>query len=119
MIAEGYTALNRHELPQMPADFVSNDHRRGIAFAAGEMKPYMRATIAVASDIGIHIDIVHRPSALGMVFTHAAYGTSAEGFAAEWREAVLLTVEGGLVNRCEMFDETDVQTALARFDELG
>jgi len=118
VIAEGYRALNRHEIPQLAVDFVSLDHRRGIAFAPGEMVPYMWATFAVASDIRINIDVVHRLSALGMVFTHAAYGTSQDGFTAEWRETALLTVSGGLVNRCEMFDETDVQAALARFEEL-
>ena len=30
----------------------------------------------------------------------------------------LLTVEGDLINRCELFDETDLDAALARFDEL-
>ena len=29
-----------------------------------------------------------------------------------------LTVEGDRVNRCEIFDETDLDAALARFDEL-
>ena len=31
----------------------------------------------------------------------------------------LLTVEGDLINRCEMFDEADLDAALARFDELS
>ena len=31
----------------------------------------------------------------------------------------LLTVEGDLVNRCEIFDEADLDAALARFDELS
>ena len=30
----------------------------------------------------------------------------------------LVTVEGDRLNRCEMFDETDVDAALARFEEL-
>ena len=30
----------------------------------------------------------------------------------------LLTVEGDRINRCEIFDETDLDTALARFEEL-
>ncbi len=31
----------------------------------------------------------------------------------------LLTVEGDLINRCELFDEADLDAALARFDELS
>ncbi len=31
----------------------------------------------------------------------------------------LVTVEGDLFNRCEMFDEADLDAALARFDELA
>ena len=30
-----------------------------------------------------------------------------------------MTVEGDLVNRCEVFDEADLDAALARFDELS
>jgi hypothetical protein len=29
------------------------------------------------------------------------------------------TVEGDLINRCELFDEDDLDAALARFDELS
>ncbi len=62
---------------------------------------------------------MHRLSSLGAVFTHAESGTSQEGFDAEWREVALLTVEGDLINRCELFDEADIDAALARFDELS
>ncbi len=31
----------------------------------------------------------------------------------------LLTVEGDLISRCELFDEADLDAALARFDELS
>ena len=115
---QGYAALNRHEIPRITPDTASIDHRRGIAFAPGEIIPYTRTAFDVASDIKIHIEVVHRLDNFGAVFTHAAYATSHEGFNGEWREIALLTVDGDLVNRCEMFDETDVDTALARFDEL-
>ncbi len=45
-------------------------------------------------------------------------GRSSEGFDAEWREVDLVTVEGDLVKRCEIFDEADLDAALARFEEL-
>ncbi len=31
----------------------------------------------------------------------------------------VLTVEGDLISRCEVFDEADLDAALARFDELS
>ena len=33
-------------------------------------------------------------------------------------EVIILMVDGDLVNRCEIFDEADLDAALARFDEL-
>ena len=62
---------------------------------------------------------MHRLSNLGALVTHAAHGTSQEGFDAEWRMIDLLTVEGELINRCEVFDEADLDAALARFDQLS
>ena len=69
-------------------------------------------------DLSIYIEAVHRLSDLGAVVTHVAHGTSQEGFDAEWRMIDVLTVEGDLINRCEIFDEADLDAALARFDEL-
>ena len=69
-------------------------------------------------DLSIYIEAVHRLSNLGAVVTHVAHGTSQEGFDAEWRMINLLTVEGDLINRCELFDEADLDAALATFDEL-
>ena len=61
---------------------------------------------------------MHRLSDFGAVVTHTAYGTSPEGFDAEWRMIQVLTVEGDLISRCELFDEADLDAALARFEEL-
>ena len=44
----------------------------------------------------------------------SAHGTSQEGFDAEWRGIDFLTVDGDLLNRCEVFDEADLDAALAR-----
>ena len=62
---------------------------------------------------------MHRLSSFGAVVTYTAYGTSTEGFAAEWRMVDLLTVEGDRISRFEFFDEADLDAALARFDELS
>ena len=98
------------------------DHRRGTPFASGEFTTAaMRATSIweIAPDFRINIEAVHRLSSHGAVVTHAAHGTSREGFDAEWRLIELLTVEGDLIGRCEIFDEADIDAALARFDELS
>ena len=61
---------------------------------------------------------MHRLTNRGAVITQAAHGTSQEGFDAEWRMINFSMVEGDLINRCEIFDEADIDAALARFDEL-
>jgi hypothetical protein len=118
LIAQNYAALNRHELPSTTPDWVNIDHRRGTAFAPGDMTSFIRTAGDVAPDITIYIEAVHRLSDLGAVVTHAVHGTSQEGFDAEWRVIALLTVDGDLINRCELFEDADIDAALARFEEL-
>jgi len=62
---------------------------------------------------------VHRLTDIGAVCTHVAYGTSKDGFEAEWRMIVILAAQAQGPNRCELFNETDLNAALARFDELS
>ncbi len=122
VIARTYATLNRHEIPPTTPNWVNIDHRRGTPFASGNFTTAtMRATSIweIAPDLRINIETVHRLSSLGVVVTIAAHGTSPEGFAAEWHAIELLTVEGDLVSRCELFDEADIDAALARFDELS
>jgi limonene-1,2-epoxide hydrolase len=58
-------------------------------------------------------------NSFGATVTRVSNGTSREGFDAEWRSIDLMTVDGDLISRFEMFDEADLDTALARFDELS
>ncbi|MFL0180216.1 MULTISPECIES: BTAD domain-containing putative transcriptional regulator [unclassified Mycobacterium] len=116
VITAGYAAFNQREFPEL--DWENVDHRRARAFAPGELAAYMRATWDLAPDVGCYSEAVHRLSGLGAVVTQVVRGTSQEGFEAEWREVVLFTVEGGMISRCEVFDEADLDAALARFDEL-
>ena len=119
LVKEAYAAFNRRELPPTTSDWANIDRRRGTSFAPGDVVPYVRAAWDVAPDVNICIVAVHRLSNLGAVVTYAASGTSKQGFAAEWREATLLTFAGDAINRCEIFDEADLDAALARFDELS
>jgi hypothetical protein len=119
MIARGFAALNRHEVPPTTPDLVNVDHRRVTAYAPGELISYVRAGWDLGQNIRTYPEVVHRLSNHGAVVTHAAHGISQEGFEAEWRGVDLLTVDRDMVNRCETFDEADLDAALARFDELS
>ena len=66
-----------------------------------------------------YIEAVHRLSDTGTVVTHTVHGTSRQGFDAEWRMVDIFTVDGDLISRCEIFDETDLDTARARFGDLN
>ena len=61
----------------------------------------------------VYIETVHRLSNLGAAFTWVGHGTSPEGFEAEWRGINVLTVDGDLINRGEIFEEADLDAALA------
>ena len=119
VIAGAYAAINRHELPELTPDWVNVDHRRGAAFATGDMTAYLNDLLDDTPDINVYIEVVHRLSNLGAVITQAAHGTSQEGFHAEWREIGIFTVDGDLLSRYELFDEADLDAALARFEQLS
>jgi DNA-binding SARP family transcriptional activator len=118
LIAQAYAAVNRHELPPTTPDWVNIDHRRGRAFEPGDLAAYLHATWDLAPDVNVYVEAVHRLSNRGGLVTHCARGSSQEGFDAEWREIILLTFEAGMVNHFEVFDETDLDAAIARFQEL-
>ncbi|MGN6336831.1 MAG: BTAD domain-containing putative transcriptional regulator, partial [Mycobacterium sp.] len=117
VIAQAFVALSRGDLPATTPDCVNIDHRRGIA-SGGDVIPFIRATWDLTPDFKTHIEVVHRLTDLGALVSWASYGTSQEGFNAEWRAIDILTVNGDLINHAEIFDETDLDAALARFDEL-
>jgi len=119
VITGGNAALNRRELPPVTPDCVSIDHRRGASFAPGELGAYLDAGWELDQSIRTYIEVVHRLSDLGAVYTHAGHGVSQVGFDAEWRGICVVTVEGNMVNRCEVFDEADIDTAIARFEDLS
>ncbi|OBI24527.1 BTAD domain-containing putative transcriptional regulator, partial [Mycobacterium sp. E2238] len=119
VITGAYAALDRHEIAATTPDFASIDHRRGARFAPGDLIAYVRVTWDLAGDGSTYVEDVHRLNNLGAVVTHVTRGRSREGFEAEWREIFLLTVEGDLLSRCELFDEADIDAALARFEQLS
>src|ERR1700731_1953598 len=86
--------------------------------APGQGIAYFRASWELAADLSVYIEAVHRLSDLGAVFTHAGKGTSRDGFEAEWRTVDIMTVEGDRMSRVELFDEADVDAAIARLEQL-
>jgi hypothetical protein len=120
VILRNTEAFNRRELPTSMPNFVNIDHRRAAtSFAPGELTAYLSATRDLTPQVALHIEAVHRLSSFGAVVIHVAHGTSQDGFAAEWRVINLLMFEGDLINRHELFDDADLDAALARFDELS
>ncbi|WP_269323288.1 BTAD domain-containing putative transcriptional regulator [Mycobacterium paragordonae] len=118
VIAAGFGAINRRELPPTTPNWANVDHRQGAAFASGEMTAYIRAAWDLEDEVKVYVEAVHRLSDVGAVLTFVTRGTSQDGFDAEWRTVELVTVEGDMSSRCELFDESDLGNALARFDEL-
>ena len=118
-ITQCYAAINRGEIPTTTADFVDIDRRGVSAIGAGNLMAYLRAAYEDTVGNRIYVEAVHRLSRRGAVVTHIARGVSHEGLDAEWHIALVITVDGTLVNRCEMFDAADLDVALSRFEELA
>lgn len=118
-ITQSYAAMNRHEIPGTMSEWTTIDHRVRETFEGSDLTAYTRSAWDLMPDVKIRIEAVHRLSDLGVVATHVAYGTSQDGFEAEWRMIVLLLVHGEGSNGCELFNEADLEAALARFDEIG
>jgi hypothetical protein len=118
-VAQSYAAMNRHEMPSTMADWETVDHRVRETFESGELLAYTQSAWDLIPDVSIRVEVVHRLTDIGAVCTHVAYGTSKDGFEAEWRMVVILRVQSEGANRCELFNETDLDAALTRFDELS
>ncbi len=119
VVAAAYDGFNRRELLATTPDWVNIDHRRGAGFASGDMMAYIEAAWEDSPDTKIYIGAVHRLSDIGAVVSHVARGISQEGFDGEWRDVNLLAVEGDMVSRSELFNEADLDAAIARFDQLS
>ena len=119
VVAGAYAGLNRHEFPATTPDWLNIDHRGETAFGASDLNAYLRTGLDHDQDINIYIEAVHQLTELGAVVTYAADETSQDGFDAEWRGITMLTLDGDMVNRCEVFDEADLDAALAKFEQLG
>ena len=119
VVSGAYASINRHELFATTPNWVNVDHARTQdhrSKVASTHRSFQCGSWYRTSHF--RIEAVHRLSNLGAVCTHVAHGVSQDGFDAEWRGVELLTVEGDLINRCEIFDEADLDAAIAKFEEL-
>ncbi len=82
------------------------------------MTPNIRAFWDITSEARIDVATVHRLTNLGAVVAHATHATSQEGVEVESGEIIILMVDGDLLSRCEIFNEADLDAALALFEEL-
>ena len=101
-ITNAFAVFNSHELPNLKSDWVNVDHRRGAAFAAGDMTAYIHDLWADSPNINIYIEVVHRLSNLGVVVSQAAHATSQQGFEAEWREHSIFMFDGEKISRWKL-----------------
>ncbi|MDT7736533.1 MAG: hypothetical protein QOE12_3707, partial [Mycobacterium sp.] len=120
MIAESCASLGRQEnLATVSPDAMFVDHRRAAAFGLTDLTTYIRAGYDLGQHIRPYIEAVHRLSDLGAVCSYAAHGFSDQGFDAEWQGISPASVNGDMLNRCEFFDEADIDLAITRFEELS
>lgn len=119
VIARGYAALNRREIPATSTNFVDVDHRHGATIAPGGLIDYLGVALGDLIGMSIYVEAVHRLTNLGAVVAHVAKGTSPEGLDVEWRMINVITVDGDVLDRCEIFDEADTEAAIARFEQLS
>lgn len=118
LVTQAFVALNQRKIPATTSDWVNIDHRRLVPIGTGDLATYLSVAWELSSESHLYVAAVHRLGNLGVVITHVAVGTSPEGFDAEWQVIDVMTFEGDRINRCELFDESDLDAALARFDEL-
>src|SRR5262249_14847353 len=104
--------------PATTPDLVYIDHRPLVSIEGVDLAASLRAMWDITSDVSFHIEAVHRLSELGCVVSHVLKGTSRGGLDVEWRMIDVCAVEGDPLSRVEVFEEADLDAALARFDEL-
>lgn len=118
VVAEGYAALNRHEMPPTTPDWVNIDRQRLAIMESGDAAAHLREVWEVLPDFGIRVVAVHRLTDHGAAVSWFAHGTSQQGFESEHQGIGILMVQDNLVNHFELFDDVDLDAALARFDEI-
>ena len=94
VVAEAMPRSTGASSPPTTPDWVNIDHRRGTAFAPGDLTAYIRAAWDHTPDIKIYIEAVHRLSNFGAVVTHVGMGPHKRASTPSGGIVDLLTIEG-------------------------
>ena len=120
VMTAAFEAINRHEIPATTPDYVIVDHQlQHATIEASGLTEYLSASWDLTPDLRMYIEAVHQLNDVGAVITLAVHGISQEGFDADWRIVEVLTRDGDVGSRCEVYDDADIDVALARLDELS
>ncbi|MDQ1508870.1 MAG: hypothetical protein QOG50_714, partial [Actinomycetota bacterium] len=108
--------LNRHEPGRMIAGLVYTDHRH-VGFAPGDFGRAVEELWALVPDARYRTPAVYALDAHGLVVKFVIEGTDVHGSELQWPRVLLLSV-GREETRLEVYEEDDVDAALAHFEEL-
>ena len=118
-IVRAYAAINRHELPPTTPDFESSRPSAGATFAADDLTAYLRAAWdLVPRQPRLHRSCASTERSRSSRHPHGEWDLTARASTPSGGRSCFSTVDGDLFSRCEIFDEADLDAALARFDEL-
>ena len=106
--------VNRHEPGRMIKALAYTDHRR-VPFAPGDFGRAVEELWAIVSDARYTINAVHALAVHGCVANLLIEGTDTHGNKLQWARAILFDADEP---RLEIYEEADVDAALARFEEL-
>ena len=107
--------------PELTPDWVNIDHRRGAAFAPGDMTAFVHDLFEDKTpDINVYVEAVHRLSeALEWLSPKERMAPRKRDTRPSGGKSGFSMFEGDLLSRCELFDEADLDTALAQFEQLS
>ena len=118
LVADAFAAINRHELPERPGLGQRRPPTRSSVRGRRDDRLPSTTCLTIVPDIHVYVEVVRRLGNLGAVVTQVGHGTSQEGFKPNGGRSGFSCSTAIWLSRYELFDETDLDAALARFDEL-
>ena len=114
----GLRRFNRHELPATTPDWVTSTIGHSRRSSTGDLAAFFRATW----DLTPQTQHLHRGCAPAQQFWSSRHPHGSWDLSGRLRCRVAADQpsdgRGDLINRCEIFDEADLDAAIARFEEL-
>ena len=116
LIMEPFSAINRREPGPAAWNVEVTDHRR-VPFAPGDLEPAIKAILKLVPDVRYRVKAVHALDADGAVINLLVEGADTHGNELQWATLNVISFASGKP-RMEVYDEDDLDAALARFEEL-